>query len=243
MSAQKARASGSPASSKNLRPPRKQGYPSITKKKGASKRSSLQPQSSSLQYRITHKRGASKKAADFNQKFKNMPSTENVTINRNALMSAIRQLCAAHRIPMSEADAVTEALITQEQSHAKEAGSLSNVKKSNIKWPTETFSAARETRGENIVQFLRRVWRSAIEQGATRMDLRDRDPSAEMAVANYIRATRGFPNGRTLPSDIAIPTKKEVNDKLLASGIVPVADAARVAQAVRRRHAKALTPL
>jgi hypothetical protein len=60
--------------------------------------------------------------------------------------------------------------------------------------------------GENIVEFLRRVWQPWIEAGVlTRSDLRRLDRKADEGVANWLRT-------RELPDDIRIPTKSEVID-------------------------------
>lgn len=61
--------------------------------------------------------------------------------------------------------------------------------------------------GENIIEFLRRVWMPWIEAGVlTRKDLRRLDKKADEGVANWLRT-------RELPHDIRIPTKVEAIDE------------------------------
>ena len=80
-----------------------------------------------------------------------------------------------------------------------------------IEWPAEIYSQAHKKRGENIVQFLERVWQPLINDGLVdRRTLRSKDPSAEHAVVNYMRG------GRALPTHVHIPKLKELNDQELA---------------------------
>lgn len=81
-------------------------------------------------------------------------------------------------------------------------------------WPQEKYEGKRAT-GEDIISFLRRVWKPLIERGATRLDLKREDPQAYMAVANLTRVRPDGTRGQ-LPADIHLPTQKEVNDALLA---------------------------
>lgn len=75
-------------------------------------------------------------------------------------------------------------------------------------WPAEKFMGRKGDRKEDIVAFLRRVWKPWIEKGATLNDLRREDRKAEKAVANYkIR-------GRDLPEDIALPRMSDLSDAL-----------------------------
>lgn len=62
--------------------------------------------------------------------------------------------------------------------------------------------------GENIVEFLRRVWMPWIEAGVlTRSALRRLDKAADRGVDNWLRDNR-------LPADIVLPTKSDVlNEK------------------------------
>ena len=54
-----------------------------------------------------------------------------------------------------------------------------------LQWPPESYAQARKERGENIVQFLTRVWLPLIWAGAVDLrTLRARDPSAAKAVDN-----------------------------------------------------------
>jgi hypothetical protein len=61
--------------------------------------------------------------------------------------------------------------------------------------------------GENIVEFLRRVWMPWIEAGVlSRKDLRRLDKRADEGVANWLRT-------RELPVDVRIPTRVEAIDE------------------------------
>ena len=112
--------------------------------------------------------------------------------------------------------------------------SLKPLDPDKTNWPEEKFSDARRERGEDIITFLRRVWKPLIDAGAARVDLRREDPSADRAVAAY---TTVAPDGsrKALPPDVHVPTKKEVNDRLLESGIIPPEDLERLADVIRRR--------
>ena len=110
-----------------------------------------------------------------------------------------------------------------------------------LQWPTESYAQAHKERGENIVQFLTRVWLPLIQAGAVDLrTLRARDPSAAKAVDNY-RQRRDPATGlrSRLPAEFDIPTKREVNDRL-AAGIAHAGDRpARLDWALRsraRRH-------
>jgi len=108
----------------------------------------------------------------------------------------------------------------------------------SIQLPRETYSHAHKHLGENIVQFLERVWKPLIQQGATRVDLRNIDPSAEKAVNNY---TSIRPDGtrRELPGDLYLPTKKDLNDRLLAQvSEIPNSTLEAIVAAKRRRKAE-----
>ena len=106
-----------------------------------------------------------------------------------------------------------------------------------LQWPTEYYAQAHKDRGENIVQFLTRVWLPLIGAGAVDLrTLRARDPSAAKAVDNY-RQRRDPATGMRckLPAELDIPTKREVNDRL-AAGIAHAGDRpARLDWALRSR--------
>ena len=110
------------------------------------------------------------------------------------------------------------------------------IDRDSIEWPNEKFADARAG-GEDIVQFLRRVWKPFIDAGATRVDLRNVDKSADRAVAAY---TLVGPDGsrKSLPKDVHFPTRKELNDKILESGLIQPGDVERLAVAKRRRMRK-----
>lgn len=70
--------------------------------------------------------------------------------------------------------------------------------------------------GENIIDFLRRVWKPWMDAGVlTRPDLRRLDPKADAAVANWLRQ-------KPLPEDIALPQRHDQTNQALTSvGINP----------------------
>jgi hypothetical protein len=100
-------------------------------------------------------------------------------------------------------------------------------------WPMETYSQAHRARGVNIVQFLEEPtgWFPLIQAGAVDLrTLRERDPTATTAIANY---TRG---GRKLPPHLHLPTKSEVIDQAVAAiGIDSANLPVRLEWALRRR--------
>jgi tetratricopeptide (TPR) repeat protein len=106
-----------------------------------------------------------------------------------------------------------------------------------LDWPTETYAGAHKERGENVVQFLSRVWLPLIRAGAVDLrTLRIRDPSAAKAIDNF-RQRRDPATGlrRTLPRELDIPTKRELNDRL-ATAITETGDRpARLDWALRSR--------
>ena len=110
-----------------------------------------------------------------------------------------------------------------------------------LQWPAESYAQARKERGENIVQFLSRVWLPLIQAGVVDLrTLRARDPSAAKAVDNYQQRRDPATGLRCrLPAELDIPTKREVNDRL-AAGIAHAGDRpARLDWALRsraRRH-------
>jgi tetratricopeptide (TPR) repeat protein len=106
-----------------------------------------------------------------------------------------------------------------------------------LQWPAESYAQAHKERGENIVQFLSRVWLPLIQAGAVDLrTLRARDPSAAKAVDNYQQRRDPATGLRCrLPAELDIPTKREVNDRL-AAGIAQVGDRpARLDWALRSR--------
>jgi tetratricopeptide (TPR) repeat protein len=106
-----------------------------------------------------------------------------------------------------------------------------------LQWPGEVYAQARKERGENIVQFLTRVWQPLIQAGAVDLrTLRARDPSAAKAVDNYQQRRDPATGLRCrLPPELHIPTKREVNDRL-AAGIAHAGDRpARLDWALRSR--------
>ena len=106
-----------------------------------------------------------------------------------------------------------------------------------LQWPGESYAQAHMVRGENIVQFLSRVWLPLIQAGAVDLrTLRARDPSAAKAVDNYQQRRDPATGLRCrLPAELDIPTKREVNDRL-AAGIAHAGDRpARLDWALRSR--------
>jgi len=70
----------------------------------------------------------------------------------------------------------------------------------------------RRNSSETIVDFLRRVWKPWMDAGSlTRNDLRKLDQSAARGIDNWLAKN-------SLPDDIRVPTKKELNDSIIAQG-------------------------
>jgi tetratricopeptide (TPR) repeat protein len=110
-----------------------------------------------------------------------------------------------------------------------------------LQWPSESYAQARKERGENIAQFLTRVWLPVIKLGAVDMrSLRALDPSAAKAIDNF-QQSRDPVTGlrRRLPAELDIPTKREVNDRLAASIAHPGDRPARLDWALRSRARRA----
>jgi hypothetical protein len=101
----------------------------------------------------------------------------------------------------------------------KAAAATGLVLPAGLQWPTETYRHAHRVGGENIVEFLSRVWLPLIEVGAVDLrTLRAKDPSAAKAIDNFTRtADPATGERRRLPPHLHIPTKKELNDRLAAS--------------------------
>ena len=107
-----------------------------------------------------------------------------------------------------------------------------------LQWPAESYAQAHKERGENIVQFLSRVWLPLIQAGAVDLrTLRARDPSAAKAVDNYQQRRDPATGLRCrLPAELDIPTKREVNDRLAARIAHPGDRPARLDWALRSRE-------
>jgi hypothetical protein len=90
---------------------------------------------------------------------------------------------------------------------------------------------------ENIIEFLRRVWKHYIDEGLmSRRDLKRLDGKAYVAVLNWI-STKG-----PLPQDVAIPTRSDVvNTKFKIGDLTrevmeaKMRESERLASALRRR--------
>ena len=100
-------------------------------------------------------------------------------------------------------------------------------------WPNKTYAEVHRETGENIVCYLERYLGNQILAGvASRKKIREMDPSAEVAIVNYIRR-RG-----SLPSYITPKTKKNLVDKELTAQMQAPKDKARLRQARYRRQKK-----
>lgn len=104
-------------------------------------------------------------------------------------------------------------------------------------WPTETYSEARRKYGWDIVRFLEERWQPLIAARiVTRPVLRQRDPSADTAIANYLRGGK-----RSLPPGLQIPTKQELNDALFNSmNSEFISGSNRLSLVARRRRSQAI---
>ncbi len=83
----------------------------------------------------------------------------------------------------------------------------------------------------NIMDFLRAEWGPWLDGTLSRKKLATLDISAYRAVDNWLRRT-----GKPLPPDIKLPTKKEVNDDILAKGLIPVGSATKVSRMLESRR-------
>lgn len=105
--------------------------------------------------------------------------------------------------------------------------------KSRVVQPSLPTKPVREYRArENIIDYLRDddgfgPWYKVGE--LTRPLIREISPRAYMALANYLRRNE-------LPSDMKIPTLKEVNDALLERGDFSADEASKVSSAHQRRR-------
>ena len=83
-----------------------------------------------------------------------------------------------------------------------------------LQWPSGSYTQARKERGQNIAQFLTRVWLPVIKLGAVDMrTLRALDPSAAKAIDHFQQSQDPVTGlRRRLPAELDIPTKREVND-------------------------------
>jgi len=87
----------------------------------------------------------------------------------------------------------------------------------------------------DVIDFLRIVWGKWIKSRvATRMVLREFDPGAERALRYWLQINK------SLPDDLYIPTRKQINDELIASG--EASRSPRVAYLLAARHARG-TPM
>ena len=104
-----------------------------------------------------------------------------------------------------------------------------------MSWPNEKYSERRD-RGEDIVQFLDRVWRPIIQTRLiTQQVLRLVDSSALDAMNNYTRKHPKTGKRLSLPQDLYIPSLKEANDAALAAGPEAIAKDPRLAQVFASR--------
>ena len=94
----------------------------------------------------------------------------------------------------------------------------------------------RRDKSEDIIQFLIRVWTPWMDsKSLSRPELARLDPSAEKAVRNWLYQ---HPE-QSLPSEIYLPTKRQVHDEILARDPRAVLKSPKLAQAVAsrlRRH-------
>lgn len=154
---------------------------------------------------------------------------------------SLSELYKKHSIPLKDRELVTQAIISVFEAARTGQPFAAPVPRKMLdpdktEWPKEKYSDARKEKREDIEAFLRRVWKPLIDQGATRSDLRRLDYSADMAIANF---TRVRPDGtrRSLPSDLHLPTKKELNDELLSAfaGTDSILEGRRLSSALYRR--------
>lgn len=92
-------------------------------------------------------------------------------------------------------------------------------------------SGDRKGKKEDVIDFLRRVWKPWFGI-LTRADLLRLDPPAYQAIQNAIRK-------EPLPPDIDLPTRSEHIDRLAHADLIPLSEATRLGLALERRRQRA----
>jgi hypothetical protein len=142
------------------------------------------------------------------------------------LIPAIHTYCSRHRLnakdhlpPPRQERAKRELhakVLTELQIESGLASQFESVAQKPLALPEvapELYAGNRGggSKGENIIDFLRRVWMPWIEAGVlTRPDLKRLDKGAYVGLGNWLR-------NNELPADIAIPKKSEVLDAKIAA--------------------------
>lgn len=127
--------------------------------------------------------------------------------------------------------AVTDAFSAAAEEGKQEASAVAELPPI----PTEKYVGNRggHAGGENIVEFLRRVWMPWIEAGQlNRPNLRKLDPKADEAITNWRRS-------RQWPSDLDIPSKAELTERrAMLAPSDPSIQRAILAMRQRERHSQ-----
>jgi tetratricopeptide (TPR) repeat protein len=102
-----------------------------------------------------------------------------------------------------------------------------------LKWPTETYSEAQELYGENVVEFLERVWLPLIEAGVAERRLVSMiDYSVIDGIKNYCRTNPRTGERRKLPDHLRFHRVSDMTDRVLAGYPEAVRSDPRVARAL-----------
>lgn len=164
------------------------------------------------------------------EKQENNPYTEDVDLEKE-----IAKFVASVGVPMdTRADfkrVLTSLVATAMQAPEKLKAQKPLPKKAPIKF--ENRNRDPELAGKKIMDFLRLVYRDWLNGELSRAQLRKLDPSADRAVQNFL-------SRKPLPSDIKLPTKKELVDQELQQifpGGLPNRNATRLMSAAKRRLA------
>jgi hypothetical protein len=120
-----------------------------------------------------------------------------------------------------------------------------------LNWPRVQYADWRKTHSGGIVAFLRDEnvgWSKLLKAGFNELRfLRDKDPSAIVAVENYTRKVAGLrEEPRPLPEDVRFLPRKEANDRYVADHVPEIAnvrDNPRVLRLLASRIKRGADPL
>jgi hypothetical protein len=94
--------------------------------------------------------------------------------------------------------------------------------------------AERPDKSQNIIEFLRDPegwWPWIKAHVLCKSDIRQRDPQAYQALLNWLQRNE-------MPPDMEIPTKRELVDRMVGTGAIPLSQAQRVGRSLSHRKAQ-----
>jgi len=124
------------------------------------------------------------------------------------IAACIAAICTMYHIPEERVENAVEVLVRPQIKEVVDTSALPNF--APRIYANRGFRPANFGRRENIVEFLRNVWKPWIDAKLlTRAELRKLDPSADKAIENWLRHN-------DLPADIQIPSypKRPCNRRL-----------------------------